>query len=59
MIGFDTVTAHDLLQRLAFQTAESGSLGDIAAAFGKKKLKTELSLPPGASGRKNRNVIWE
>ncbi|MCP4260768.1 MAG: hypothetical protein GY774_25065, partial [Planctomycetes bacterium] len=25
-----------LLQRLAFQTAESGSLGDIASAVGKK-----------------------
>ena len=34
--GLDIVAAHDLLQRLSFQTAKSGSLGDIASAFGQK-----------------------
>ena len=35
-IGFDTVAAHDLLQRLAFKSAEFGCPGHIALAGGKK-----------------------
>ncbi len=34
-IGFNPVTAHDLLQRLAFKSAELGGPGDIALAGGK------------------------
>ena len=34
--GLDPVAPHDLLQRLSFQTAKSGSLGDVASAFGQK-----------------------
>ena len=34
--GLDTIAAHDLLQRLSFQAAKFGGLGDIALAFGQK-----------------------
>jgi len=34
-IGFNPVTAHDLLQRLAFKSAEFGGPGHIALVGGK------------------------